>query len=334
MKKTDKFINFLKGIGILLVVIGHVSENNYISKIIYGFHMPLFFYVSGFGLSYANSDQSFKKFIKNKIKKILVPYIIFSILFLIYWYFIERRFRSDFGNITSMIINIFFPMVNQKLYIPNIALWFLPCLFVTYILFFFVSKNKYSLFLTIIIFLLGVVLNRRGIVLPFCLETSFIALLFMFIGYKYYKVINIKSIFSVVGTIAGIIIYIYFVNNGYILDMLAHKYSNFLLTIILPLFVIMFFLLIYKVLCKIKLNINSILYLGEHSLIILLFHEPLKRIVLKLVSIFSGLSVELMRNNVLLIFIISIIIIILILIFNQFFYKIKEIYIKKANIDN
>lgn len=43
----------LKAFGIILVVIGHVclyclpGDDGYLGKIIYAFHMPLFFFVSG-----------------------------------------------------------------------------------------------------------------------------------------------------------------------------------------------------------------------------------------------------------------------------------------------
>lgn len=44
------FVDVAKGIGILLVIIGHVVPygDNYLSRFIFGFHMPLFFILSGF----------------------------------------------------------------------------------------------------------------------------------------------------------------------------------------------------------------------------------------------------------------------------------------------
>ena len=37
----------LKGIGIILVVLGHTTHNDELSSWIYHFHMPLFFFLSG-----------------------------------------------------------------------------------------------------------------------------------------------------------------------------------------------------------------------------------------------------------------------------------------------
>lgn len=47
MEKRKKDMDVVKGIGIFLVVVGHLEDSESISllkTIIYSFHMPLFFY--------------------------------------------------------------------------------------------------------------------------------------------------------------------------------------------------------------------------------------------------------------------------------------------------
>ena len=41
------WIDVLKGIGIILVVIGHVNTKGFLVQWLYTFHMPLFFALSG-----------------------------------------------------------------------------------------------------------------------------------------------------------------------------------------------------------------------------------------------------------------------------------------------
>lgn len=76
-----RWIDMVKGFGIFLMVIGHASglpEN--IKLWIYGFHMPLFFILSGY--TYGMFDE--KKFknkglyfiVKQKTKSYLKPYFI------------------------------------------------------------------------------------------------------------------------------------------------------------------------------------------------------------------------------------------------------------------
>lgn len=50
--KRIKYLDIAKAIGIILVLIGHISRNEIISKVIYSFHMPFFllylaFYMRG-----------------------------------------------------------------------------------------------------------------------------------------------------------------------------------------------------------------------------------------------------------------------------------------------
>ena len=68
--KRLNYLDYAKGIGILLVVLGHIYNNN--TKLwIYSFHMPLFFIISGYLLEYNKTYD--KKFITIKI------YIVFGI---------------------------------------------------------------------------------------------------------------------------------------------------------------------------------------------------------------------------------------------------------------
>ncbi|STQ89931.1 acyltransferase family protein [Iodobacter fluviatilis] len=89
----DDWVDYAKGIGILLVVYGHVirglikaglaihlSELNFIDAIIYGFHMPLFFFLSGYLFIQSAQRWNSKKLFFNKIDSILYVYIIWSLI--------------------------------------------------------------------------------------------------------------------------------------------------------------------------------------------------------------------------------------------------------------
>lgn len=48
MSSTRNYqLDIMKGIGILFVIWGHISENTSLNNWIYSFHMPLFFFISG-----------------------------------------------------------------------------------------------------------------------------------------------------------------------------------------------------------------------------------------------------------------------------------------------
>lgn len=68
------YIDIAKGIGIVLMIIGHCGIDNhpYIKNIIYCFHMPLFFIISGYFFKVREN----KECIKNIWNRLIKPYII------------------------------------------------------------------------------------------------------------------------------------------------------------------------------------------------------------------------------------------------------------------
>ena len=75
-------IDYLKVFGIYLMVLGHsplLSEE--IKSIIYSFHMPLFFMISG--LLYKNQD--YKEILRKSFKSLLIPYLLINAICFLLW---------------------------------------------------------------------------------------------------------------------------------------------------------------------------------------------------------------------------------------------------------
>lgn len=73
-------LDIAKGIGIVLVVIGHsINGDALLGRIIWSFHMPLFFIIAGMCFNNAKyTDLSI--LIKNRLRTLLLPAIIFTII--------------------------------------------------------------------------------------------------------------------------------------------------------------------------------------------------------------------------------------------------------------
>ena len=72
-------LDILKGIGIILVVVGHMIGNQlYIRPWIYAFHMPLFFMIAGFFYERSIKKVGYWRFVRSKFERLMFPYFILS----------------------------------------------------------------------------------------------------------------------------------------------------------------------------------------------------------------------------------------------------------------
>lgn len=124
-------LDSLRGFGILLVVLGHTSQTNDLVSWIFSFHMPLFFIISGMLFHERQFLDSFKR----KAVRLLVPYVFFGTVTLAYWALIERRLRGDEGDLFRMRRANIVSLAQVAIITRRMRRLFLPCLFVTEMLF-------------------------------------------------------------------------------------------------------------------------------------------------------------------------------------------------------
>ena len=175
-KQRFEHIDILKGIGIILVVLGHVTTNSDLYHFIYAFHMPLFFIVSGMFL---HDKQGF---IRKQAKSLLIPYLSFGLLTFVYWWLVESRFRelSTGETIWGQFKNLFFPIGTQHC---NVVLWFLPCLFLACVMGNYLNRwiTSKSVKIGLIVFLIFIVGFIPGIY-PYYIGQAVQALPFVCVG--------------------------------------------------------------------------------------------------------------------------------------------------------
>ena len=82
MEKQNNIVTLTKAFGIIFMVLGHtIPQENVIWRVIYTFHMPLFFIMSGYCFKEKYLNDA-KQFVMRKIKGIYVPFVLFSLPFL------------------------------------------------------------------------------------------------------------------------------------------------------------------------------------------------------------------------------------------------------------
>lgn len=140
MSKRIEYIDIAKGLGILLVVLGHndfALVSPFTHKFVYAFHMPLFFFISGYIL---NTSMGFKDFFRKRFNALLKPFLF--TLFLIYIGSISFGKMGFQTAITRTIKSLY----GSGPYLDWVQLWFLPHLFVVslYAFFFYTIMAKVS----------------------------------------------------------------------------------------------------------------------------------------------------------------------------------------------
>jgi fucose 4-O-acetylase-like acetyltransferase len=147
------WVDYTKAIGIMLVVYGHVTRGLYIAKIqmneslyklidsvIYNFHMPLFFFLSGLFFVSSLRKRGLKGLIANKIDSIFYLYIVWSVL--------QGGIALAFNQLANH--NISPQDIISVFWEPTAQFWFLYSLFfVTLIATLVYAKldQKYALFI-------------------------------------------------------------------------------------------------------------------------------------------------------------------------------------------
>lgn len=134
MKNREKWPDNIKTIACILVVLGHIIQSfqkakiinydgflSYINWFIYLFHMPVFMCVSGYLYSkytHIENKDDYIEFIKKKFINLIIPYIIFYLIYII----LNVTFSSSVN--TKMGINELIGIINN----PIPPYWYLYAL--------------------------------------------------------------------------------------------------------------------------------------------------------------------------------------------------------------
>lgn len=134
MTETKEFnmtFGILSALAIIMVVAGHIGYNIMTVGDLfpyYSFHVPLFMFISGY--FYRESEEEHPLYyIKKKICRLLVPYLIWNLVYgLIAWAL--RAVGFSMGEAISLRTLFISPVMHGYQFIYNYAAWFVPVLFV------------------------------------------------------------------------------------------------------------------------------------------------------------------------------------------------------------
>lgn len=325
-KKRDILLDVMKGVGILLVVFGH-THKGIVGEAMGLFRMPMFLMLSGAALVYASRFS-----LKKKFKGLIVPYLTFSIVTFIYWAFVEARFRplhddpiftGWLGTLDIKIqqfLNIFTAIGASNAFSYNVVLWFLPCLFVASLIY---EGSKriggnsevkawiWKAVVSIVCIAAFVIIDCYDIRLPWCGELALLSVPFLLIGEVGYPrmraVMERSKLLTILNgggsLVLFILLYLWLEPKT---DMNSHQIPALWIFYVMAVLGSVFVM----AMCRfIEYRDHGWMqYCGKHSLIIMCVHEPIKRILIQVMSMATGMETTALRQNLFL----SVLIVILI----------------------
>ena len=183
-------LDIAKGIGILLVVLGHCPHVwPPVKQWIYSFHVPLFFLLSGMvwdGAYHKESGFLNGAFLRKKALRLLVPCFLWGIAYMAARAVVSQSFKLE--KLGWLLYNTESSISKAGSLTP---LWFLSCMFVTACLFellqwFFCKRqlSKWILFALSLVFgALGIFLPVLALGYPWSVDVAMLGLALMIWGY-------------------------------------------------------------------------------------------------------------------------------------------------------
>lgn len=184
MEKRLEYVDIAKGIGLILVVCSH-SDAFDLMWYMMDMCIPIFFFCSGYTFK---MKGSFKESMKNKFKRLFVPYLFFNlVMFCVFCHFSLRELVGILYSRYSLYPLDITP--NIKFFTSgNYPMWYLTSMIVSYFLFYLlVYFEKYKHAIMLVYALLIVCFMNSPILLPWSIDTAPLTALLIYVGMKVRK---------------------------------------------------------------------------------------------------------------------------------------------------
>ena len=312
-KNFLKELDYLKTIGILLVVIGHCTSiytggwvftspvnspiYGLIASYVYTFHVPMLVFVSGSIYYYCRINKgkynSLKGLIINKFKRLILPFLFIGILYSIpIKYIIGMTEGNIINNIKSFILGL-----------NTGHLWYLLMLFDIFIIFYlyekFILNKKYSIILNLILFSI-LYISSGFFTNIFQINRSIQYSIFFYLGYEFFRSkdklrlkleqLKTKNILIMIPILIAISLVLILVSKMKLSNIMLSKLFSLINVVIAIVCITICYLIVYLINNRMKNTIirgkidKLINGIGKYSFNIYLLHEPIIFIILYFIA--------------------------------------------------
>lgn len=266
VKERDISFDIVKGICILLMIIGHSAASSQVTNFIYSFHMPVFLFISGYFLS----QKKITEILQKNFRTIVVPCVFVYLV----------CFGAKYGIQTLGINHRLFsnPRIQNWESIAHayLPIWFLWTLFESRLLFHFLLKIKNEMLLLLLCFIFALFFTNIAQYsnIPFAIGQTMRSMIFIYVGIlvKRHDLLNVKWIWKHVPFLLCAWL-LCFSHDG-ILDLYNGIFQGFIILDVLGALGV--FIILYLAVSKLDsatIVCHFLHFCGRFSLVILCLHS-------------------------------------------------------------
>ncbi|QAA34770.1 MULTISPECIES: acyltransferase family protein [Clostridium] len=159
--KRVEWVDVCKGLAILAIFIGHIGPQDIITTFVFRYHVPLFFFLSGFFFS-RRKVLTAKDYIIKCIKGTLVPYMFFCAINIVVEIVVNN---GDVSKIPAFLTQGLFGVRDHIDF--AVQLWFLTCLFSIQIIYYILNRILKKSILIVIITFTMTIMSAFFLKMPF-----------------------------------------------------------------------------------------------------------------------------------------------------------------------
>lgn len=274
-----EWIDIAKGIAIILVIIGHTVKFGSLTRnIIFSFHMPLFFMLSGYTYRPATEVYMIVKHIKKNVIHLLVPCLIVSSFIACYWIVQSGNYSLD--NVKLL----FSKMVRDLFYASGVRfrgsvagmVWFIFSLFWSKVLIdciYTFQKNEYKYCTIGCLAFFGICLGTSHNWLFQNFDVTFVSVLFVYVGMLWRDNSKLIDRYSVQLFFASLAIWSFLIGHGIYIEMAGRRYPYYSVSIIEAIVATFVFCSFCKACLDMTLLKRLAMVLGADSMVLFYLHH-------------------------------------------------------------
>lgn len=267
----------VKGVAIMLMILGHTDVPDYLRILIFSFHMPLFIIVNGYFIKSYDVKRTFCR----SVKSLIVPYMAVCLISAVIYAFMGRGSGEAIflfmQKIKAMAGGMSKTSTRFQSFESVWVVWFVICLFVTRNLYVILMKGleKYSQSVRIAVILLlaaaGYAIGNYVAYMPWSLDVALVSLIFIAFGHWMRKTDFLEKNYFYTLVLPAVI-WVYFMQLGIHIELATRSYPLGAFCMIEAAAGSVVMISLTKYLCRFRAPAEILAWIGKNSMLILGIH--------------------------------------------------------------